>query len=407
MKRIMLLFLAAGCTVGEEAKPQLVDESEPAMGEVQLAIPVRDQRYRIIRDAANVRGITNGYLLAGIANDETNLAMCWSEATWACKGPASPDCGGGPIIAGSADGPCGNQQGGLGMFQFDAGTYQQTINKYGASVLTIDGQTAAAIDYVTWMVKISAYTTNAETDAKAREWINRFDPNNAALRDQWIKTTVRYYNGCQEGWSCWNARYQTYLDGYRRAIDEPGGLGFWREGAGTRCGNSPMVIGEIDKKYKSIGGCGSALGAPITEERGSPDGVGRYSVFERGSIYWTPATGAFEVHGAIRDAWKEAGWETGVLGYPISDEIPTPDGAGRFNVFERGSIYWTAATGAYGVLGRIRDKWKETGWEAGPLGYPISNEYAVTGGRRSDFQHGSITWTQASDTTTVTQGTSP
>ena len=35
---------------------------------------------------------------------------------------------GGPIIAGGADGPCADMQGGLGMFQFDAGTYQQTVD---------------------------------------------------------------------------------------------------------------------------------------------------------------------------------------------------------------------------------------------------------------------------------------
>ena len=143
------------------------------------------------------------------------------------------------------------------------------------------------------------------------------------------------------------------------------------------------------------------LGAPITNERATPDGVGRYSVFERGSIYWTRKTGAHEVHGVIRDKWKDLGWEPGVLGYPISDEVTTPDRVGRYNVFEGGSIYWTAETGAHEVLGRIRDKWKELGWEAGALGYPVSGEYAVTGGRRSDFQRGSIEWNAATDTFAV------
>jgi hypothetical protein len=81
------------------------------------------------------------------------------------------------------------------MFQFDAGTYAQTINVYGTDVLTVAGQTSDAIDYVTRMVRDSAYTTNAETDDKARAWLNRFDPNNAQLVDQWIRTVVRYYNG--------------------------------------------------------------------------------------------------------------------------------------------------------------------------------------------------------------------
>ena len=394
----LALVSATGCIVGADG-----DEADEEGGAKEVALNVKRQRYEQIREAARGRGMGNAFLLAGIANDETNLAMCWSEATWACQGPASPDCGGGPIIAGSADGPCVNQQGGLGMFQFDAGTYQQTIAKYGADVLTTSGQTRHAIDYTVWMVKVSAYTTDAETDDKARAWINRFDPNNATLRDQWIKTVVRYYNGCQPGWSCWGPRYQTYSDGYRLAISEPpGGLGFWGAAGGTRCGNSPAAVGEIEKKYLALGGCGSVLGAPVNEERGTPDNVGRYSVFERGSIYWTPQLGAHEVHGEIRDKWAAVGWETGLLGYPITDETKTPDGVGRYNVFEKGSIYWSPQTGAHEVHGRIRDAYKTAGWEAGSLGYPTSDEYAVTGGKRSDFQNGSITWTESTDSTSIT-----
>ncbi|MFO0617942.1 MAG: hypothetical protein U0414_35455 [Polyangiaceae bacterium] len=197
----------------------------------ELSAAQKKPRYERIRKAARDNGIAaNGYLLAGIANDETGLAMCWSEATWACKGPNSPECGGGPVIAGSADGPCSSKQGGLGMFQFDAGTYDQTLAKYGSGVLTVDGQIASAVAYVVNMVKISDYTTNAETDAKALAWINHFNANDPALRDQWIRTVVRYYNGCQEGWSCWGSRYQTYSEGLDMAISEPGGLGFWAAG---------------------------------------------------------------------------------------------------------------------------------------------------------------------------------
>ena len=342
------LLVISGCVVGADGDPPDDSDDSPEAGATQLSLSTKRPRYVQIREAARARGVTNAFLLAGIANDETGLAMCWSEATWACQGPASPDCGGGPIIAGSGDGPCSAQQGGLGMFQFDAGTYQQTLQQYGSDVLTNAGQTSDAIDFVVSMVRASAYTTDAETEPKARAWINRFDPGNAGLRDQWIKTVVRYYNGCQPGWSCWNARYQTYSDGYNLAISEPGGLGFWAQASGTRCGDSPAVVGAIETKYLALGGCSSLLGAPITEERVAPDGMGRFSVFDRGSIYWSPPTGAHEVHGRIRDAYKAAGWEAGSLGYPTSDE------------------------------------------------------HAVTGGRRSDFQHGSITWTQSTDTTSIT-----
>lgn len=339
---VVCLLALVSCTSGEDgADPPEGDVPErgPPLS-IQLTVNAKQPRYARMRDAAAAHGMRNGFLLAGIANDETGLAMCWSEATWACQGPSSPDCGGGPVIAGSADGPCSARQGGLGMFQFDAGTYTDTINRYGTNVLTVAGQTSDAIDYAIWMVKISAYTTGAETDDKARAWINRFDPNNGALVDQWIRTVVRYYNGCQPSWSCWNDRYRTYSDGYHQAINEPGGFAFWTPG--TRCGNTPGVIGEIERKYLALGSCTSVLGIPITSEQTTPDGIGRYSVFERGSIYWTPQLGAFEVHGRIRDAWATAGWETGALGYPTSDETDVP--GGRRSTFQHGAITWTAST---------------------------------------------------------------
>jgi hypothetical protein len=307
----------------------------------------RIPRYQRMRDAAAARGIAStSFLLAGIAMDETGLAHCWSEATWACQGPSSPDCGGGPVIAGAGDGPCAARQGGLGMFQFDSGTFTDTLRTYGNDVLTVEGQVRHAIDYVVNMVKISAYTTDAETDDKALAWINRFDIHDGALRDQWIRTVVRYYNGCPPGGSCWSARYRTYSDGLSQVLADTGGTGFWA--AGTSCpGGGGVVGGAIDARYRALGACGSVLGVPRTSELGTPDGVGRYNVFDKGSIYWSPTTGAHEVLGVIRDTYASAGWE------------------------------------------------------AGALGYPVSGEYDVSGGRKSDFQHGSITWSRATNEATI------
>jgi hypothetical protein len=168
---------------------------------------------------------------------------------------------------------------------------------------------------------------------------------------------------------------------------------------GSRCsGTEGFTGGAIDEKFRSLGGCESFLGGPITEERATPDRIGRYNVFERGSIYWTPSIGAHEVHGAIRDRWRDLGWEIGALGYPITDETTAPDGRGRYSVFEKGSIYWTDKTGAHEVMGRIRDEWKARGWETGELGYPTSGQYDVAGGKKkNDFEHGSITWDASSD----------
>jgi uncharacterized protein with LGFP repeats len=40
------------------------------------------------------------------------------------------------------------------------------------------------------------------------------------------------------------------------------------------------------------------------------------------------------------------GWERSRLGYPISDEKKTSDGRGRFSDFEGGRILWTPERGA-------------------------------------------------------------
>lgn len=180
------------------------------------------------------------------------------------------------------------------------------------------------------------------------------------------------------------------------------GYAYWVQ-QGTRCPNSGgLVHGAIEDHYLWLGGCNSFLGAPKDDEVRTPDGVGRYNVFQNGSIYWTEDTGAFEVHGAIRDEFAAQGWEAGVLGYPISDELPSPDGIGRYSKFQKGNVYYTAATGAHAVHGRIFEKWGELDYEKGKLGYPTKSEYDDGGQRRSDFQHGSIKWDPSNDQFTVT-----
>ncbi len=207
----------------------------------------------------------------------------------------------------------------------------------------------------------------------------------------------------------------------------------------------PLVIGAILGHYTALGGTGGFLGAPLTSEQGTPNGLGRYNHFVGGSIYWTPAQGAWSVRGAIRGTWAEMGWESSLLGFPLSDEhplqagafssfqggsihwspatgahethgaigvawgalgyengplgypvtneTPTPARPGAFNHFTGGSVYWSPATGAHEVVGAIRATWASMGWENSALGFPTSDEYAIPGGRRSDFQGGSLTWT--------------
>jgi hypothetical protein len=92
----LLLALTLSTMVGCGDPPEITDTGVDMNA---LSVAQKQPRYVHIRDTARAHGLGNAYLLAGIANDETGLAMCWSEATWACQGPASPDCGGGPVTS--------------------------------------------------------------------------------------------------------------------------------------------------------------------------------------------------------------------------------------------------------------------------------------------------------------------
>ncbi|HEY6072322.1 MAG TPA: hypothetical protein VIV15_02765, partial [Anaerolineales bacterium] len=174
--------------------------------------------------------------------------------------------------------------------------------------------------------------------------------------------------------------------------DFQGGSIYWSSSTGVY-----EVHGDIRAKWLALGGVNSFLGYPLTDETVTPDGIGRYNHFQGGSVYWSPNTGAHEVHGLIRDKWASMGWEQSFLGYPLTDETPTSDGVGRYNDFQAGSIYWSPSSGAWEVHGVIRDYWRNLGAEHGPCGYPTSDEqpYNDPNGvytRWSDFQIGSLLW---------------
>lgn len=123
------------------------------------------------------------------------------------------------------------------------------------------------------------------------------------------------------------------------------------------CFKKGKVIGAILKKYNKLGACSGFLKKPKTKELTTPDGIGRYNHFEHGSIYWSPKTGAHEVHGAIRSKWASMGWEKSYLGYPTSDELRGSNGK-RYSKFQGGIIYWTQKKGTWVVKTPSRSQCK-------------------------------------------------
>lgn len=156
--------------------------------------------------------------------------------------------------------------------------------------------------------------------------------------------------------------------------------------------NDADPCAHIDAKAADLGTAftGPAV-SPCEAVRG-----GRRKRFRNCDIYYSPSTGAHEVHGEIRRKYNSKGGPDSDLALPVTDETTTPDGAGRFNHFSgNGSIYWHPTTGPMEVRGGIRATWAGQGWERGTLGYPTSDEMRIGTDPAqwfSDFQNGVLFW---------------
>ena len=159
----------------------------------------------------------------------------------------------------------------------------------------------------------------------------------------------------------------------------------------------PPPVNQIDEMQKVAG---FWLGARETkgEVVCGIDKKGRYAKFANGYIYWHPNTGARAVNLRIFQYWAGLNWENGPLGYPVKNHAYI-DGVGDIQAFERGVVFRLIA-GVKGipddpghhVTGVIGDSYYKRGAEAGDLGWPMSNEYDYDGGRKQDFEGGSLAW---------------
>lgn len=170
-----------------------------------------------------------------------------------------------------------------------------------------------------------------------------------------------------------------------------------------------LVGGTILARYRQLGGPGGALGLPTTDELPTADGRGRRSEFAGSggaALVWNPAVNAARVvSGVSYTRYRALGETTSVLAYPAGDTTPTADGRGQITPFTGTGgatlVYHPTKAQAYAVYGSIRARWVQLGAERSSLGLPTSDEYAVPGGRRSDFDRGSVTWTARTGATSV------
>ena len=147
------------------------------------------------------------------------------------------------------------------------------------------------------------------------------------------------------------------------------------------------VAGAIGAKYESMGGRSSALGDSTWYEQTVSGGAEQE--FQFGRIFWSPVGGAHPLWGAIDSQW----YNGHASGYPIRDEEPLGGGAIAQH-FTNGTMYYTPQIGLHYIGAGIREAWWNKGGQTGVAGYPISDEsYWYAGGAVQVFQGGTFYFT--------------
>jgi uncharacterized protein with LGFP repeats len=150
----------------------------------------------------------------------------------------------------------------------------------------------------------------------------------------------------------------------------------------------------IAASWEAGGGDTGPLGAKDGDVYAVGAGFGQN--FAGGKIYFTPATGAHIMTGAILDKYQSLGGPADSdLGFPTIDE-----GAGRapdsrnttFSAADNPVIFWTPATGARVVRGPINAAWDKLGGSAGVLGVPAEDEAYRSGVVSQKFTGGGVSY---------------
>ncbi|SNT27345.1 Uncharacterized conserved protein, contains LGFP repeats [Rhodococcoides kyotonense] len=102
----------------------------------------------------------------------------------------------------------------------------------------------------------------------------------------------------------------------------------------------------------------------------------------------------------VAQKWLESGGETGSLGVPVSGLVQVK-GGGEAASFTNGSIFTSLAGQAVAVIGKIFEQFLALGGENGELGLPMTDEYRVPEGLRTDFENGSLIFNELTGVVTT------
>lgn len=149
------------------------------------------------------------------------------------------------------------------------------------------------------------------------------------------------------------------------------------------------VPGAANARYTLEGGPAAHLGWPTTPYRCS--GGVCSQLFDSGAIV-DSQRGAFAIRSDYLELHRNSGGTLGALGVPVSSviDLATPNGNGRGQSYERGTIYEGPTTGPVIVAGAMRAEYAQHRTYLGPLGWPVSTESCSGGVCRQDFQNGRI-----------------
>jgi hypothetical protein len=221
---ILPAFASLGCASPIENMNEMTDEEITQSFDDALTSSQKKSVSNHIKDVAAARGLTNSVLFAGVPNHETGLVQCWKDATWACQGPHSDYCGG-PVIAGSGDGPCSHKQGGLGMYQLDGGTFSQTFATYGKDIVELDPQIDKGVDVIVDKVWHCPNTPHYDNEAAVITWLNEAKPGTAKY-EVFLSAMAYCYNGTPPGSSNFQKMRSNYRAGVQK-LEDAFGKSYW------------------------------------------------------------------------------------------------------------------------------------------------------------------------------------
>jgi uncharacterized protein with LGFP repeats len=146
---------------------------------------------------------------------------------------------------------------------------------------------------------------------------------------------------------------------------------------------------------------GSGTGSPTRtgeESTGTTGATATTGASAEGTKIATPG-GEIAVDGDIYEKYTQLGGPTGTLGLPLEAEEKGPED-GEYQDFAGGTIYEAKDGDPHVIWGEIRKAWEDNGGAQGRLGYPVSDEKDIPGGKQSDFSGGTITWVNGTITVT-------